>query len=115
MSYTKFDYGTAATGIVEAMAPNGTAKVTFTVKNTGRVDGDEVAQVYFRHVKSTVPQPKEALCGFARVHLKAGESGNVAVEVPPNGCATGTRPRSNMLWSRGNMNSSSARRRMTSG
>jgi beta-glucosidase len=41
-----------------------------------------VAQVYYRHVNSSVPQPKLALCGFARVHLKRGESGNVTVAVP---------------------------------
>jgi beta-glucosidase len=56
--------------------------VTFTVKNTGKLDGDEVAQVYFRHVKSSVPQPTLALCGFARVSLKHGESKKVTVEVP---------------------------------
>ena len=52
------------------------------MKNTGKRDGDEVAQVYFRHVNSSVPQPKLALCGFTRVHLNRGESSNVTVEVP---------------------------------
>ena len=60
----------------------GTAKVTFTVKNSGKRDGDEVAQIYFRHVNSAVPQPKLALCGFTRVHLKRGEASRVTVEVP---------------------------------
>jgi len=55
--------------------------VTFTVKNTGKYDGDDVAQVYYRHVDSKVPQPKLALCGFARVHVKQGESKTVTVEV----------------------------------
>ena len=35
---------------------NGTIKLTFKVKNAGKLDGDEVAQVYFRHVRSSVPQ-----------------------------------------------------------
>jgi len=56
--------------------------VTFTVKNTGNLDGDEVAQVYYRHVNSAVAQPRLALCGFARVHLNRGESGKVALTVP---------------------------------
>ena len=64
------------------MLADGTVKVSFTVKNSGKRDGDEVAQVYFRHVNSAVPQPKLALCGFARVHLKRGESTKVTVEVP---------------------------------
>jgi beta-glucosidase len=46
------------------------------------VDGDEVAQVYFRHVNSAVPQPKLALCGFTRVQLKHGDSSQVTVEIP---------------------------------
>ena len=57
-------------------------KVTFTVKNTGKLDGDEVAQVYYRHVNSAVPQPKLALCGFARVHLNRGRISKVTVEIP---------------------------------
>lgn len=58
------------------------AKVTFTVKNTCELEGDEVAQVYYRHVNSAVPQARLALCGFARVYLKRGESSAVTVEIP---------------------------------
>jgi beta-glucosidase len=81
LSYTKFDF---KSGKLESktMAADGTAKVTFTVKNTGKLDGDAVAQVYFRHVNSAVPQPKLALCGFARVHLNHGQSGKVTIEIP---------------------------------
>jgi beta-glucosidase len=81
LSYTKFKFqdGRLDAKIIPA---DGTVKVTFTIKNTGRRDGDEVAQVYFRHDHSDVPQPKLALCGFARVHLKHGEAGSVTVEVP---------------------------------
>jgi beta-glucosidase len=56
--------------------------VTFTIQNTGTRDGDEVAQVYFRHVHSAVPQPKLALCGFTRVHLSKGAAANVTVDIP---------------------------------
>ena len=81
LSYTKFDY-TSGKLDSKKIAPNGTVKVTFTVKNTGKRDGDEVAQVYYRHVNSKVPQPKLALCGFSRVSLKSGESTKVTVEIP---------------------------------
>src|ERR1035437_259141 len=81
LSYTTFDYKSGKLDS-KKIAANGTAKVTFTVKNTGKCDGDDVAQVYFRHVGSSVPQPKLALCGFARVRLKRGESSKVTVEVP---------------------------------
>ncbi len=81
LSYTTFDF---AGGKMDSnkIAADGTAKVTFAVKNSGKLDGDEVAQVYFRHVNSAVPQPKLALCGFARVSLKSGESKTVTVDVP---------------------------------
>ncbi len=81
LSYTKFDF-TSGKLDSKRIAPDGRVKVSFTVKNSGKRDGDEVAQVYFRHVNSEVPQPKLALCGFARVHLTRGESTKVSVEVP---------------------------------
>jgi beta-glucosidase len=81
LSYTKFDY---KSGKLEAkkVPANGSVKVQFTVKNTGKRDGADVAQVYFRHVKSSVPQPQLALCGFARLDLKRGESQKVTLEIP---------------------------------
>jgi beta-glucosidase len=81
LSYTQFDY---KSGKLESkkIAANDMAKVSFTVKNSGKRDGDDVAQVYYRHVNSAVPQPKLALCGFTRVHLKSGESTEVTVEIP---------------------------------
>jgi beta-glucosidase len=81
LSYTKFKLQHEKVDSKE-ISPDGTAKVSFTIKNSGNREGDEVAQIYFRHVHSDVPQPKLALCGFVRVHLKPGESRPVAVEIP---------------------------------
>jgi beta-glucosidase len=81
LSYTKFDYSNP--GLDEPFySPAGTVKVSFTLKNTGARAGDEVAQVYFRHVHSALPQPKLALCGFARVHLEQRQRVNVTVNIP---------------------------------
>ncbi len=52
------------------------------VANTGSRDGDEVVQVYFRHVKSAVAQPLEALCGFERVAVAARQTAHVDIAVP---------------------------------
>jgi len=82
LSYTKFEFRRGKLRPKKVSA-NGTLKVSFTVKNSGNRDGDEVAQVYFRHINSNVPQPKLALCGFQRVRLKRGESATVALEIPP--------------------------------
>ena len=81
LSYTKFDY-TSGKLDSKKVASNGSVKVTFTVKNTGKRDGDEVAQVYYRHINSSVLQPKLALCGFSRVPLKRGDSRKITIEVP---------------------------------
>jgi beta-glucosidase len=81
LSYTKF-YFRRGKLHPKKIPADGTLKVSFTVKNSGNRDGDEVAQVYFRHINSNVPQPKLALCGFQRVHLKRGESATVALEIP---------------------------------
>jgi beta-glucosidase len=74
LSYTKFDYANLR------VAPAGGAlAVTVDVTNSGGRDGDEVVQLY-----ATPPAAREheALCGFGRVHLKAGETKTVALTVP---------------------------------
>jgi len=81
LSYTKFDYRGAKLDDKKISA-DGTVKISFTVKNSGKRDGDEVAQVYFRHVNSAAAQPKLALCGFARVHLEPGKTAKLTVAIP---------------------------------
>jgi beta-glucosidase len=81
LSYTKFDYSNAQLSTVNSDA-NGTVKFSFTVKNSGARDGDEVPQVYFRHVNSALPQPNKALCAFTRIHLAAGQSAHLTLAIP---------------------------------
>lgn len=70
LSYTTFEYS----GItVSADA------VTFTIKNTGSVDGAEVAQVYVSAKAPKIYRPKKELKGFAKVFLKVGESRQVTI------------------------------------
>ena len=80
LSYTKFDFSRGKGS--NTISVEGTVKISFTVKNSGNRDGDEVPQIYFRHINSSVPQPKLALCGFERVHVKRGESATVSMEIP---------------------------------
>jgi beta-glucosidase len=81
LSYTKFKYSHPKLD-ADTIEPDGTLHVSFTIKNTGQCDGDEVAQVYFRHVQSAVPQAKLALCGFERVQVAKGETAVVTLEIP---------------------------------
>jgi beta-glucosidase len=81
LSYTKFDY-TKAKLNGKSFEDDDTLKLSFTVKNIGKRDGDEVAQVYFRHLDSSAPQPRLALCGFTRLHVARDGSAAATVEVP---------------------------------
>jgi beta-glucosidase len=81
LGYTRFDYGGAALEGANA-ADAGALKLTFNLTNAGPRDGDEVAQVYYRHVNPVLPQAKLALCGFARIHLPRGKTARVGLEIP---------------------------------
>ncbi len=81
LSYTKFEYSDGKLGST-ALTPPGKVTVSFTIHNIGKRDGDDVAQIYFRHVKSKVPQPNFALCGFARASVKSGQAMQVSIDVP---------------------------------
>ena len=81
LSYTKFDYAAATLDKSQYTAAD-TAKISFLLKNSGARDGDEVAQVYFRHLNSAQQQPKLALCGFTRIHLAQGQGARITVDIP---------------------------------
>jgi beta-glucosidase len=81
LSYTTFEFSDGKSDSPKIHS-DGVLTVTFTAKNTGARDGDEVAQIYYRHVNSTVPHPKLALCGFSRVSLKSGDSKQVTIRIP---------------------------------
>ena len=81
LSYSTFRYTDAKLGSA-SIESDDPLKLRLTVKNTGKRDGDEVVQVYFRHVKSAVSQPKMALCAFARIHVAAGAKAPVTMEIP---------------------------------
>lgn len=55
--------------------------VTVKVKNTGKVAGAEVVQLYLSDVKSTMPKPKKELKGFQKVFLQPGEEKMVTMEL----------------------------------
>jgi beta-glucosidase len=80
LSYTSFTYS----GLKAVKAKDGGYDVRFTLKNTGSADGEDVPQVY---VSAPSKAPKgvqfaaNALVGFDRVYLKAGEAKPVSIHV----------------------------------
>ena len=80
LSYTTFEYSNMA--VSSASVPTqGSFEVEVTLKNTGQRDGIELAQLYFDDPVAEVARPVVQLLGFARVHLKAGESKKVTFSV----------------------------------
>ena len=76
LSYTSFEYRDLSIEPAE-IAPNGSAIVRCTVKNTGAVAGDDVVQLYLREEVTPVATPLIALKRFQRIHLAPGESKGV--------------------------------------
>ena len=63
------------------MAKDGTLTVTVQVKNTGKVAGAEVVQLYLHDQEASVDRPYKELKGFAKVMLQPGESKDVQITI----------------------------------
>jgi beta-glucosidase len=76
LSYTAFAYRDLR--IEPAIiAPDGMARISATVTNTGNRPGAEIVQLYIRDVLASVARPVQELRGFRRVRLQPGESAEV--------------------------------------
>ncbi len=73
LSYTTFQYSDMQINPAK-ITDTGTATISLNIKNTGRLAGTEVAELYVRDVESSVTTPLIALKGFKRVTLKPGEN-----------------------------------------
>ncbi|HEX8924333.1 MAG TPA: glycoside hydrolase family 3 C-terminal domain-containing protein, partial [Terriglobales bacterium] len=71
LSYTTFRYSGLK---VSKPAADGTVTVSFTIANTGKREGAEVAEVYVSDKHAPVPRPVKELKGFTKLHLEPGES-----------------------------------------
>ena len=78
LSYSTFNYSNLKTS-TENLVKDGSITVNVDVENTGKLAGDEVVQLYVKHLNSQVSRPVQELKGFQRVNLKAGERKTVAI------------------------------------
>lgn len=69
LSYTSFDYGK-----LTVKPGKQSATVSLTVRNSGKVAGAEVVQLYVHDEKASVKRPEKELKAFEKVFLKPGES-----------------------------------------
>lgn len=82
LSYTTFEYSdlklSPENGII---TPKQDLEISFKVKNVGKVDGEEVVQLYIRDVITSIITYEKDLKGFERIPLKAGEEKEVKMVI----------------------------------
>jgi len=73
LSYTTFDYSGLQLSSAKIKS-NETIKISFQLKNSGKVAGEEVVQLYLKDKFGSVVRPVLELRDFQKVKLNAGES-----------------------------------------
>jgi beta-glucosidase len=82
LSYTTFKYSALT---VPAQAAKGKSiSVSVKITNTGKLAGDEVAQLYVKHLNDGIRKPIHSLQGFKRVFLQPGETQTVSFTLTPD-------------------------------
>ncbi|HLW07338.1 MAG TPA: beta-glucosidase BglX [Marinilabiliaceae bacterium] len=80
LSYTTFEYSDIKIDKT-SINRNQDAFVSVEIKNSGKVDGAEVVQMYIHDVVRSVTQPVKELKGFQKIFLKAGETKKVEFKI----------------------------------
>jgi len=83
LSYTTFEYSAIAVD-KKKIAQDEAVNISFTVKNTGNYDGEEVVQLYLKDEVRSITPPKRQLKGFKKIFLKKGESQRVTIPLSAN-------------------------------
>jgi beta-glucosidase len=79
LSYTKFQYGKLTT-----YKTGKTIKGEITIRNSGKMDGSEIAQIYIKPLNSSVSRPVHELKGFKKVFIRSGQSQTVVFDLGPD-------------------------------
>lgn len=82
LSYTTFEYSNLDI-IKKSISATDSTQISLTVRNTGKVAGDEVVQLYLRDELASVVRPITELKAFKRITLKPGEATTVTFSVTP--------------------------------
>ena len=81
LSYTTFKYDDLKLPAKIAKGKN--ISVSVRITNTGKMAGEEVAQLYVINQNKSIKAPLKTLKGFERISLKAGESKTVTFSLSP--------------------------------
>lgn len=82
LSYTEFEFSNLNLE-KDTIPVNASVKVSVDIKNTGKVLGEEVVQLYIHDTVSSVTRPVKELKGFKKIALQPGESVTVDLEILP--------------------------------
>ena len=80
LSYTTFEYNNLKLNKTE-IPTNGEIQISVEVTNTGKVDGEEVVQLYIRDLVGSITRPIKELKGFEKVEIKSGETKTVSFTI----------------------------------
>lgn len=81
LSYTTFDYSDFSISKKE-ITPYDRITITADVTNSGKMDGDEIVQIYQRtHDATAKGRPLKRLKGFKRVTIPAGQTQTVSIDI----------------------------------
>ena len=83
LSYTSFEYSNLqlSDSVLQA---KGSIQATVQVKNTGKVKGEEVVQLYVRDLVGSVTRPVKELKGFQKLELNPDETKTVTFTISPD-------------------------------
>ncbi len=86
LSYTNFVYDQLKIRATAGMGKM--VSVSVRVSNKGKMDGEEVVELYVSNENKLIRAPLKALKGFKRIFLKAGESKMVQFQLSPENLST---------------------------
>jgi beta-glucosidase len=101
LSYTKFVYSGLKIS-KPVVGKNESFDVEVAVQNQGKMESDEVVQLYLKRENEKIVTPLFSIKGFKHIHLKAGESSKVSFTITPEMMSM-TDGNGDMLLQKGNV------------
>lgn len=80
LSYTSFEYGSVSIN-KNNFTKKDSIEVSFSLKNTGEYDGEEVVQLYIQDPKAKYARPIKELKAFQKIKLNKGQSEQIRFQL----------------------------------
>jgi beta-glucosidase len=83
LSYTTFEYSDIKLSKIQLKGDE-TLTASVTVTNTGKVEGEEVVQLYIHDPVASISRPVKELKNFKKVMLQPGEKKDITIDITTN-------------------------------